>query len=184
MLAYPGRSEPPFDPTRHPLQSLAPNTPKPANPTQHDPRIPQNSAPQTQHRKTQDPYTFKSIQPPAPVNRRRAGGTLTAECMGGDSLGGEEYRLALRDRRLGALIAFKDSPFGRASRSMRSRRRRPRTCRPGAPQLVGKLPCQPGRAWMAAYQGRASCSFCTEVQLKRGRGKIGTFTVSLSVVGQ
>ena len=56
--------------------------------------------------------------------------------MGVDCAGGEGWRLALRAHRLGALIAFKDSPFGRASRSMRPEEETSSERRPGAPQRL------------------------------------------------
>ena len=50
--------------------------------------------------------------------------------------------------------------------------------------LVGRPTSLPTSRAGTANQGRACCCFCTEVQLKRGRGKIGKFAFSPSVVGQ
>ena len=93
-------------------------------------------------------------------------------------------------RRLGALIAFKDSPFGRVSRSMRAEEETSSERRPDAPQPcplhrpAGWQTALPTSSAGTANQGRACCCFCTGIQSTLHRYRLGKKSVSPSAAGQ
>ena len=107
--------------------------------------------------------------------------------MGVDSTGIEGERLALMARRLGALIAIKVPPSGRASRSMRSEEETSSERRPGAPQ---RLPTSPFCWWAnrspdqqrEGEPGPKLSLYLYRSQVNRFDTE--KFTVSTSTVGQ